>query len=168
LSKVLSDIEDGHVGEEYGDSFVRRCVESTQSCDWQTPPLNADRHLSAAGACDLDRKELIYTMRDLLAGGTETGATIIRWFLLEMANNSDVQRRMREEVDAVVGTDCHPSLADQSLMVYTQAVILETLRRHTVAPLAIFHATTRDTRVYDFFIPEKTLVSSTKSAVTIL
>jgi cytochrome P450 len=159
LSAVISDVKDGRVGEEHDDSFVRRCVESTQSSDWQTPSLGTDRHQPQSGVYHLDREDLLYTMRDLVSAGGETSATTFEWFLVEMANNPDVQRRMREEVDAVIGTDRQPSLADQSSMVYTQAVILETMRRHTVVPLALFHATSRDTRVYDFFVPAKTVVS---------
>jgi len=91
--------------------------------------------------------------------GDDTTATTLRWILANLANNPDVRTRLQEEVDAVVGPGRLPSLADESSMPYTQAVILETMRRHTLLPLSVFHATTCDTQVGECFVAARSMVS---------
>jgi cytochrome P450 len=109
-------------------------------------------------AAEFDREELVFTLRDLFIGGDDTTATNLRWILIHLANQPDVQKRLQDEVDRVVGTNRLPSLDDEIKMPYTQAVILETFRRHTLLPLAMFHATTCDTEVGGCFVPANSTV----------
>jgi cytochrome P450 len=41
---------------------------------------------------------------DLFAAGTETTATTIRWAIVYLLNNMDIQNKMRKEIDEVVGS----------------------------------------------------------------
>ena len=91
--------------------------------------------------------------------GDDTSSTTLRWILLHLVNHPDIQSRLQREVDTVVGNDRLPSLADEINMPFTQAFILETMRRHTLAPLAVFHSTVCDTQVGDFFVPMGAMVS---------
>jgi cytochrome P450 len=144
LESVLKDADSSDV-----DSFVRRFIESTA--------VNRETMTSLKDA-DFDREELKYVLRDFFTAGEETTATGLRWALLLLANHPHVQNRIQDEVDSVVGKDRQPSLDDESQMSYTQAVILESLRRHTPTPLGLFRATTCDTQVGINFIPENTTV----------
>ena len=141
------------------DNFILHFIESTKSPEaGKQTTLNTNRNDygdvdQSHPAVNFDRQELLYTLRDLLAGGSDTSLTTLRWFLIVMANYCDAQSRMREEIDAVIGRDRLPSLADEKSMPYTQAVLMETLRRYTLVPLALFHSTTCDTAVGDLFIP---------------
>ena len=125
------------------DSFVSRLLETVGS---QT-----------------DRIELISTLRDLLHGGDETTSTALRWLFVELANNRHVQIRLQQEIDAVVGHDGLTSLDDESRMPYTQATILEAFRCHTLLPVGVFHRTTSDTQIFDWFVPADTTVNTKKS-----
>jgi cytochrome P450 len=114
--------------------------------------------LTSLADAEFDRKDLIVLLRDLLAAGDDTSSSTLLWAFVSLANNPDVQTRLQTEVDDVVGHDRQPLLDDESKMPYTQAVILETLRRHTPVPLSLFRATTCDTVLGDYFIPARTTV----------
>jgi hypothetical protein len=135
--------------DEHSDSFVRWFVRLTMTSGSTTPLSQAE----------FDREELVLTLRDLFVGGDDTTSTNLRWILVHLANEPAILKRMQDEVDTVVGTDRLPSLDDEIKMPYTQAVILETFRRHTLLPLAMFHSTTCDTEVGGYFIPANTTVS---------
>jgi cytochrome P450 len=102
---------------------------------------------------DYDAEQLSFTLRDLVAAGTDTTANTLLWTLIALANNPDVQDRLRAEVDHVVPRDRLPSMHDQSKMPFTEATILEILRWKTLVPLAIPHTTLTDTNVGDYFVP---------------
>ena len=152
LSRVLAD-DSGN-----NDSFIRRFLEMRNSLDKKEATVTESERLLPTDV--FDDEELLYIVRDLYAAAIDTLVSTIRWFLIMMANHRDVQIRMQKEVDAIVGRDRLPSLDDESSMPYSQAVILETMRRHTLVPLSLFHETTCDTRVGEYFIPANTMVSS--------
>jgi len=46
---------------------------------------------------------LIVVLHQLFAAGSDTTSTTLRWAVLLMAQNLDVQRKVHEEIDAVIG-----------------------------------------------------------------
>lgn len=52
-------------------------------------------------------------MGDLFVAGGETTATTLRWAVLLLAYYPDVQRKMQNEIDAVVGKDRRPTITDR-------------------------------------------------------
>lgn len=58
-------------------------------------------------------------------------------FFKAMALYPDVQSRAQAEIDAVVGTSRLPRLSDRQKLPYIEAMVLECLRWHPVAPLGI-------------------------------
>jgi len=107
---------------------------------------------------EYDHQDLLYILRDICLGGSDTVVAVLLWFFVEMANHRDVQSRMQQEIDRVIPGSRYPSLDDKADMPYTEAVTLELLRRRTVSPLAIPHATLRDTTAFGYFIPGGSLV----------
>ena len=65
----------------------------------------------------LDREYLIYTLRDLIIGGTDTSTAFLLWFLVIMANHRSEQDRLHTEIDSVVGRDRPPELDDRKRFV---------------------------------------------------
>jgi cytochrome P450 len=130
------------------NSFIGRVIE-----------LNASgRQLTSLADAKFDRQDLLILIRDILVAGDGATASALLWAFVSFANNPDVQSRLQSEIDDVIGRDRQPLLDDEFKMPYTQAVILDTLRLHTVAPLSIFRATTCDTVLGDYFIPAQTTV----------
>ncbi|XP_069508832.1 cytochrome P450 2D15-like [Ambystoma mexicanum] len=99
-------------------------------------------------------QNLLVTTLDLYGAGTDTLSTTLRWALLYMLLYPDVQRRVHEEIDSVIGRDRKPTMEDQSNMPYTNAVIYEIQRCADLIPLAVPHMTYRDTEIQGYFIPK--------------
>ncbi|XP_071975281.1 vitamin D 25-hydroxylase isoform X2 [Engystomops pustulosus] len=101
---------------------------------------------------------LIYSVGELIIAGTETTTNALRWAVLYMALYPNIQAQVQKEVDLVVGQNRIPTLEERSSMPYTEAVLHEVLRFCNIAPLGIFHATSRDTVVRGYSIPEGTTI----------
>ncbi|CAJ0956998.1 unnamed protein product [Ranitomeya imitator] len=75
-----------------------------------------------------------------------------------MALYPNIQVQVQQEIDLVVGRHRTPTFEERSSMPYTEAVLHEILRFCNIAPLGIFHATSRDTVVRGYSIPSGTTV----------
>jgi cytochrome P450 len=56
--------------------------------------------------------------------------------MMMMALNPDVQKKVQDELDDVVGVSRLPLLADRPYLPYLAAVIKESMRYHPVVPLS--------------------------------
>ncbi|XP_078081264.1 cytochrome P450 2J6-like isoform X1 [Mustelus asterias] len=101
---------------------------------------------------------LLGVVIDLFSAGSETTSTTLRWSLLFMMLHPDLQSKVHEEIDRVVGKERKPALEDREEMPYTNAVIHETQRLGNIAPISLPHQTFRDTEVMGYTIPKGTMV----------
>ncbi|XP_066496399.1 vitamin D 25-hydroxylase [Tiliqua scincoides] len=103
-------------------------------------------------------ESLIFSVGELIIAGTETTTNVLRWAVLFMALYPNIQGQVQKEIDLVLGINKTPCLEDKCKMPYTEAVLHEILRFCNVAPLGIFHATSKDTVVRGYSIPQGTTV----------
>ncbi|KAG1883461.1 cytochrome P450 [Suillus subluteus] len=120
------------------------------------PSLVADFLSQAHDDADED------TMKDVaLTGyltGIDTTAAALQTFMLAMVLYPDVQARARVEIDQAVKHDEMPRLDDRASLPYLDAILLEVLRWHPVAPLGIPHETSNDDVYGGYFIPKGAMV----------
>uniref|UniRef100_A0A8C6HDE0 Cytochrome P450 n=1 Tax=Mus spicilegus TaxID=10103 RepID=A0A8C6HDE0_MUSSI len=102
---------------------------------------------------------------DLFTAGILTTSTTLSWALLLMILHPDVQRRVQQEIDEVIGQVRHPEMADQAHMPYTNAVIHEVQRFGDIVPLHLPRITSHDIEVQDFLIPKGTILLPNMSSV---
>ncbi|XP_009900745.2 cytochrome P450 2D14 [Dryobates pubescens] len=102
---------------------------------------------------------------DLFIAGTETTSTTLRWAVLYMLLHPEIQSKVQDEIDKVIGRERPPTMADQENMPYTNAVIHEVQRYGDVAPVGVPHMTYRDTELQGFFIPKGTTIITNLSSV---
>ena len=90
---------------------------------------------------------------DLLLAGTDTSAQTVSWTLLLLANRPEVQAKVHEELERVIGPDALPTVDDRTRLPYTFACVAESMRYRTIGPLAVPHQATRDTEVGGYLVP---------------
>ncbi|XP_072019394.1 cytochrome P450 2U1-like [Amphiura filiformis] len=99
-----------------------------------------------------------------LAGG-HTVSTTLEWCCLYMMAHPEIQQKIHEEIDSVVGHNRVPLLADQNNLPYTRATLLEIQRHVTLLPLNDFHAAGNETSLSGYRIPKGALIISNLYAV---
>ncbi|XP_072561261.1 cytochrome P450 2K1-like isoform X2 [Paramormyrops kingsleyae] len=102
-------------------------------------------------------KNLLYTVSNLYAAGTDTTATTLCWGLLFMAKYPHIQDRVQEELDRVIGGR-QIRVEDRKNLPYTDAVIHEIQRMGNIVPLNIPHVTTCDVVFQGYHIRKGTAV----------
>ena len=61
--------------------------------------------------------------------------TALQAFFLAIGMHPEVQAKAQEQLDSVVGQDRLPEFDDMSSLPYIEAILLESLRWHPVAPI---------------------------------
>ncbi|XP_035667221.1 cytochrome P450 2U1-like [Branchiostoma floridae] len=102
--------------------------------------------------------QLNYVISDLFVAGSETTSTTLTWALLYMVLYPEVQQKVQEEIDSVVGPDTALSITQRSQLPYTEAVITEVMRIKPVAPMSLPHATSKNANLFGYDIPEGTMI----------
>ncbi|XP_066112507.1 cytochrome P450 2D6 [Saccopteryx bilineata] len=102
---------------------------------------------------------------DLFSAGMVTTSATLAWALLLMILYPDVQCRVQQEIDEVIGQARQPEMKDQSQMPFTMAVVHEVQRFGDILPLGLPHMTSRDIEVQGFLIPKGTTLVINLSSV---
>ncbi|KAK7877573.1 hypothetical protein WMY93_031730 [Mugilogobius chulae] len=90
--------------------------------------------------------------------GVETTTTVLKWAVAYLIHHPQVQKRIQEEMDQIVGLERAPQLKDRGSLPYLEATIREVLRIRPVAPLFIPHVALNDTSIGDFNVTKGTRV----------
>ncbi|XP_052572799.1 cytochrome P450 2J3-like isoform X2 [Peromyscus californicus insignis] len=112
-----------------------------------------------------NEENLICSTLDLFFTGTETTSTTLRWALLYMSVDSEVQEKVQAEIDRVIGHGRQPSTADRESMPYTNAVIHEVQRMGNIIPLNVPREVTADSTLAGFHLPKGTMVLTNLTAL---
>ena len=105
------------------------------------------------------KNNLANILIDLFLAGGETSSTTLAWATLYMVRHPEVQEKVQQELDQVVGRSNLPGLEDRPRLPYTEATIMEIQRMANIAPQGIQHVTTKDVTINGFTIPADTVVS---------
>ncbi|XP_078603921.1 cytochrome P450 2J1-like [Branchiostoma floridae x Branchiostoma japonicum] len=99
-------------------------------------------------------KQLQEVLIDLFMAGTETTGSTIRWALLYMILNPEIQEKVHQEIDSALGQST-PSYAQRSLLPYTAATLAEVQRIKPIAPLSVPRKASRRTTLNGYNIPQE-------------
>ncbi|KAF9458366.1 cytochrome P450 [Collybia nuda] len=92
------------------------------------------------------------------AGGADTTVSAVHFFFLAMAMYPGVQRKAQAEIDSIVGLNRLPDYNDRDSLPYINALVKETMRWQSVAPLATSHVCSSDDEYNGYLIPKGTIV----------
>ncbi|KAJ1149063.1 hypothetical protein NDU88_001881 [Pleurodeles waltl] len=109
-------------------------------------------------------KNLKCVVRNLFTAGMETTSTSLRWGMLLMMKYPDIQRKVQEEIERVLGS-AQARYEHRMRMPYTNAVIHEIQRFANILPMSIPHETATDVTFKGYFIPKGTAITVLLSSV---
>ncbi|XP_037686352.1 cytochrome P450 2U1 [Choloepus didactylus] len=146
--------------------FLKKIIQDhRESLDVDNPQdfidmylLHMEEERKHNSSSSFDEEYLFYIIGDLFIAGTDTTTNSLLWCLLYMSLNLDVQEKVHEEIERVIGPDRAPSLTDKVKMPYTEATIMEVQRLAVVVPLSIPHMTSEKTVLQGYTIPKDTIV----------
>jgi cytochrome P450 len=93
-----------------------------------------------------------------MLAGTDTTATTTEWAIAELLKHPQFAQKAQEELDDVVGFERVVDESDIPQLKYLQAIVKETFRLHSPAPLLLPHENIEAREVGGYHIPPKTLL----------
>ncbi|KAK9051232.1 hypothetical protein SSX86_027858 [Deinandra increscens subsp. villosa] len=116
------------------------------------------------GGGKLTEKEMVSMCGEFLNAGTDTTSTALQWIMANLVKFPRIQRKLYEEIVAVVGPPPPPrkdleveqviTEEDVQKMVYLKAVVLEGLRRHPPGHFVLPHRVMKEVEVEGYTIPQ--------------
>lgn len=101
-------------------------------------------------------QQLLQILGDMFSAGLETVTTLLEWSVIYMVAYRNVQKLVQKEMDEKIGRKRLPVLADLPNLPYTEATLLEIMRRANVVAIGPAHATLQETELGGYKIPKGT------------
>ncbi|KAG1794705.1 cytochrome P450 [Suillus variegatus] len=129
------------------DAVRRQMREGTAS------PSFASFMLEHQKQYQLGDKDLAYIAGAMFGAGSDTTASAITIMMMAAATHTDVQARVQEELDNVVGRTRLPTFDDQEMLPQVTAFMLESLRWRPVSLGGFPHRAIKDIVWKNYLIP---------------
>ncbi|XP_073800139.1 cytochrome P450 2K22 [Danio rerio] len=97
------------------------------------------------------------TINNLFGAGIDTTVTTLRWGLLLIAKYPEIQAKVHDEIDSVIG-ERQPVPDDRKNLPYTDAVIHEIQRFADILPIGLLRQTSCDVHLNGYLIKKGTSV----------
>jgi len=104
--------------------------------------------------CEDFEKQLEQMLIDIFSAGVETVKTTLQWCFIHMLHNPEIQRKVQNELDRVVGKHRLPNMEDMKSLPYTRATIYECMRRNTPTPMGVTRLANRSVLLEGHLIPK--------------
>ncbi|KAH7278890.1 hypothetical protein KP509_38G062800 [Ceratopteris richardii] len=157
------------VKEERLNLFNKYFMEEHKKLIKQKPPCNEekcalDHMLDAQKNGEITEENILYIVENINVAAIETTLWTIEWGLAELVNNLDIQKKVREEMNTVLGKGVPITEPDVSRLPYLHAVLKETMRLHMPIPLLVPHMNLLQSKLAGYDIPaESSLLKSIQS-----
>ncbi|XP_011056303.1 PREDICTED: probable cytochrome P450 305a1 [Acromyrmex echinatior] len=123
-----------------------------------------DTKQSSSSISSFDEEQLISVVKDLFTAGVETTKNTIGFIITYLVVKQDVQRKVHEEIDRVLGTEILPRIVYKNRLPYLNATIAEVTRLANVGPTSIPHRAMTDSTLLGYEIKKNyTLLANLRS-----
>ncbi|XP_003228821.3 cytochrome P450 1A5 [Anolis carolinensis] len=102
----------------------------------------------------ISSKKIVNLVNDIFGAGFDTVTTTLSWSLMYLVTHPEIQKKIHEEIDEVIGRERKPRLSDRLLMPYTEAFTMEVFRHSSLLPFTIPHCTVKETSLNGYYIPK--------------
>ena len=146
---------------EIGSAIIRALVDDARNrpgLDPSAPTSLVEVMLAKERSGEITEAMTCDLCLDLLIAGTDTSAQSVNWFLLLMANRPEIQAKVHDELDRVIGPEALPTVDDRTRLPYVFACLAESMRYRTIGPLGLPHKASEDAEVGGYLIPAGTQV----------
>ncbi|RXI04062.1 hypothetical protein DVH24_038336 [Malus domestica] len=137
---------------------VRKKHTSTQATTDEGLKCAIDHILEAKQKGEINEDNIYYIVDNVNAAAIETTMWSMEWGIAELVNHPEIQKKLREELDAVLGRGVQITEPDIQKLPYLQAVIKETLRLRMTIPLLVPHMNLQDAKLGGFDIPAESKI----------
>uniref|UniRef100_A0A8C3HGV0 unspecific monooxygenase n=1 Tax=Chrysemys picta bellii TaxID=8478 RepID=A0A8C3HGV0_CHRPI len=144
--------------EELRKFVLERVEMHRESLEPSCPRDFIDAFLIKIKQSEFTTENMLRRTLGLFFAGTGTTSATLKHGLLLLMKYPEIEEKVHEEIDRVIGRSRSPCMADRSQMPYTDAVVHETQRFVSLAPLGVPRAVTRDTRFRQYIIPKGTTI----------
>uniref|UniRef100_UPI0037E7D261 cytochrome P450 2Y3 n=1 Tax=Semicossyphus pulcher TaxID=241346 RepID=UPI0037E7D261 len=103
-------------------------------------------------------ENLVSTVLNLFLAGTETTSSTIRYALSVLIKYPNIQEKMQQEIDTVIGQSRCPNMEDRKSLPFTDAVIHEVQRFLDIVPFSLPHYALHDITFRGYTIPKDTVI----------
>uniref|UniRef100_A0AC34PYU7 Cytochrome P450 n=1 Tax=Panagrolaimus sp. JU765 TaxID=591449 RepID=A0AC34PYU7_9BILA len=103
--------------------------------------------------------QLVAAVYDLFSAGMETTSTSIRTFILYMLNYPEIQKKIHDEIDQIIGKDEIIKMAHLTKLPYFHACLQEFQRHANLAVINLPHRLTETVTLNGYTIPKNTTIT---------
>uniref|UniRef100_A0AAU7NIS9 Trans-cinnamate 4-monooxygenase n=1 Tax=Saraca asoca TaxID=1073321 RepID=A0AAU7NIS9_9FABA len=144
----------------FKDYFVeeRKKLASSKSMHNEGLKCAVDHILDAQQKGEINEDNVLYIVENINVAAIETTLWSIEWGIAELVNHPEIQKKLREEIDTVLGPGDQVTEPDTHKLPYLQAVIKETLRLRMAIPLLVPHMNLHDAKLGGYDIPAESKI----------
>ena len=117
-----------------------------------------DHILDAQQKGEINEDNVLYIVENINVAAIETTLWSIEWGIAELVNHPEIQKKLRNELDTVLGRGVQITEPDVPKLPYLQAVVKETLRLRMAIPLLVPHMNLQDAKLGGFDIPAESKI----------
>ncbi|PKA58596.1 Trans-cinnamate 4-monooxygenase [Apostasia shenzhenica] len=157
--KICNEVKERRL-KLFKDYFVeeRKKLSSPKPMDNAGLKCAIDHILDAEKKGEINEDNVLYIVENINVAAIETTLWSIEWGIAELVNHPEVQRKLRAELDSVLGPGVPITEPDTHRLPYLQAVVKETLRLRMAIPLLVPHMNLHDAKLGGYDIPAESKI----------